>query len=65
MPFENIVEQVYWLSKIYINNLYFTSWLPVTTEVANNHAGTGMTEWRPSFISGPERNNNYKNIRRN
>ncbi len=65
MPFENIVEQVYWLSKIYINNLYFASRLPVTTEVANNHAGTGMTEWRPSFISGLERNNNYKNIRRN
>ena len=58
MPFENIVEQVYWLSKIYINNLYFASGLPVTTEVANNHAGTGMTEWRPSFIRGLERNNN-------
>lgn len=39
--FEKIVEQVYWFTKVYTNNLYNSTRLPATTERANNLAGSG------------------------
>lgn len=38
--FKLIVEQVYWFTKIYTNNLYHCTRLPATTQKANNIAGT-------------------------
>lgn len=39
-PFNIIVEQVYWLTKIYTNNLFNCTRLPATTQKANNISGT-------------------------
>lgn len=38
--FPLIVEQVYWLTKIYTNNLFNSTRLPATTQKANNISGT-------------------------
>lgn len=40
MDFTQIINQVYWLTKIYTNNLYYCTRLPATTQKANNIAGT-------------------------
>ena len=50
LPFETIVSQVYWFCKLYTNNIYYPSRLPATTEVANNRAGTGLKEYKASYI---------------
>lgn len=38
--FSELVEQVYWFTKVYTNNLYNSTRLPATTEKANNLVGT-------------------------
>jgi hypothetical protein len=38
--FFKLVEQVYWFTKVYTNNLYNSTRLPATTEKANNLVGT-------------------------
>ena len=48
--FENIVEQVYWFTKVYTNNLYNSSRLPATTEKANNIVGTGIKRFRSTYL---------------
>lgn len=48
-PFENIVFQIYWLTKIYTNNLYFSSRLPATTNRANSFARTGKNRYVSSY----------------
>ncbi len=40
-PFTILIEQVYWFTRVYTNNLYYSTRLPATTEMANNRAGTG------------------------
>lgn len=42
-PLDHIVNQVYWFTKIYTNNLYNSSKLPATTQKANNIVGTSNT----------------------
>ncbi len=39
--FTKLIEQVYWFTRVYTNNLYYSTRLPATTEMANNRAGTG------------------------
>lgn len=39
--FNNILEQIYWFTKVYTDNLYNPTRLPATTQKANNLAGTG------------------------
>lgn len=39
--FGNIVNQVYWFTKIYTTNIYFTTRIPATVMKANNIARTG------------------------
>ena len=48
--FSNIVEQVYWFTKVYTNNLYSSSRLPATTEKANNIVGTGLKNYQSSYL---------------
>ncbi|PHI17975.1 hypothetical protein CEQ90_20350 [Lewinellaceae bacterium SD302] len=49
--FSNLVEQVYWFTKVYTNNLYQSSRLPATTEKANNIVGTGLKRHQSSYLS--------------
>jgi hypothetical protein len=42
--FQKVVEQVYWFTKIYSNNLYFSTRLPATTQIANDIAITSKTK---------------------
>jgi hypothetical protein len=42
--FHKIVEQVYWFTKVYSNNLYFSTRLPATTQIANDVAITTKTK---------------------
>lgn len=44
-----IVNQVYWLTKIYTNNLYNSTRLPATTLKANNIVGTSSKEHRATY----------------
>ncbi|MFN8117107.1 MAG: Piwi domain-containing protein [Bacteroidia bacterium] len=50
MPFNEIVEQVYWLTKIYTNNLYNSTRLPATTLLANNIVSTSSKIHRASYL---------------
>jgi hypothetical protein len=50
LPFETIVSQVFWFCKLYTNNIYYPTRLPATTELANNRAGTGVKEYKASYI---------------
>ena len=48
--FDQLIEQVYWFTKVYTNNLYNSSRLPATTEKANNIVGTGLKRQRSSYL---------------
>jgi hypothetical protein len=48
--FQYIVEQVFWFTKVYTNNLYNSSRLPATTEKANNIVGTGKKRFESSYL---------------
>lgn len=48
--FKKIVEQVFWFTKVYTNNLYNSSRLPATTEKANNIVGTGIKRYESSYL---------------
>lgn len=48
--FDIIVQQVYWFTKIYTNNLYNSSRLPATTEKANNIVGTGIKRYESTYL---------------
>ena len=39
--FDKILNQIYWFTKVYTNNLYNSTRLPATTQKANNLVGTG------------------------
>jgi hypothetical protein len=39
--FDQILNQIYWFTKVYTNNLYNSTRLPATTQKANNLVGTG------------------------
>ena len=41
--FKQLLNQVYWFTKIYTNNLYNSTRLPATTQKANNLVGTGKS----------------------
>lgn len=47
--FPRIVDQVYWLTKIYTNNLYNSTRLPATTQIANNIVSTSLKAHKPSY----------------
>lgn len=49
--FSILIEQVYWFTKVYTNNLYQSSRLPATTEKANNIVGTGLKRFQSSYLS--------------
>lgn len=48
--FKLIVEQVYWFTKIYTNNLYHCTRLPATTQKANNIAGTSNKIHQATYL---------------
>ena len=48
--FGKIVEQVYWFTKVYTNNLYNSTRLPATTLKANNVVGTSMKQHKPTYL---------------
>lgn len=47
--FSELVEQVYWFTKVYTNNLYNSTRLPATTEKANNLAGTSNKRYISTY----------------
>lgn len=47
--FGNIVKQVYWLTRIYTTNIYFSTRIPATVMKANNIAGTGSKFQQASY----------------
>ncbi|MCB0539608.1 MAG: hypothetical protein KDE33_18980 [Bacteroidetes bacterium] len=49
--FQKIVEQVYWFTKLYTNNLYNSTRLPATTEKANNLAGTSNKQYISTYLA--------------
>lgn len=49
IPFNKIVDQVYWLTKVYTNNLFNSTRLPATTLLANNIVGTSTKVHRASY----------------
>lgn len=48
--FNIIVDQVYWFTKIYTENLYNSTRLPATTLKANNIVGTSIKLHRPTYL---------------
>lgn len=48
--FNKIVDQVYWFTKIYTNNLYNSTRLPATTLKANNIVGTSTKQHKPTYL---------------
>lgn len=48
--FDTIVQQIYWFTKVYTNNLYTSSRLPATTEKANNIVGTGIKRYESTYL---------------
>lgn len=48
--FNKIVDQVYWFTKVYTNNLYNSTRLPATTLKANNIVGTSVKQHRPTYL---------------
>jgi len=48
--FNKIVDQVYWFTKIYTNNLYNSTRLPATTLKANNIVGTSIKQHKPTYL---------------
>lgn len=48
--FNNIVDQVYWFTKVYTNNLYNSTRLPATTLKANNIVGTSLKQHKPTYL---------------
>ena len=48
--FTQIINQIYWLTKIYTNNLYYCTRLPATTQKANNIAGTSDKVHQASYL---------------
>ena len=50
IDFNNIVEQVYWFTKIYTENLFNSTRLPATTLKANNFVGTSKKQHRATYL---------------
>ncbi|KDN55853.1 argonaute/piwi family protein [Flavobacterium seoulense] len=50
LEFSKIVEQVYWFTKVYTNNLYNSTRLPATTLKANNVVGTSKKLHRSTYL---------------
>lgn len=48
--FEIILNHIYWLTKVYTNNLYTSSRLPATTLKANNLVSTSMRQHKASYL---------------
>jgi len=48
--FHKIVDQVYWFTKVYTNNLYNSTRLPATTLKANNIVGTSKKQHKPTYL---------------
>lgn len=48
--FNKIVDQVYWFTKVYTNNLYNSTRLPATTLKANNIVGTSFKQHKPTYL---------------
>ncbi|MCO4293072.1 hypothetical protein NF867_09370 [Solitalea sp. MAHUQ-68] len=48
--FNKIVDQVYWFTKVYTNNLYNSTRLPATTLKANNIVGTSGKGHQPTYL---------------
>jgi hypothetical protein len=48
--FNKIVDQVYWFTKVYTNNLYNSTRLPATTLKANNIVGTSSKKHSPTYL---------------
>ena len=48
--FNKIVDQVYWFTKVYTNNLYNSTRLPATTLKANNIVGTSIKQHKPTYL---------------
>lgn len=48
--FDKIVDQVYWFTKIYTNNLFNSTRLPATTLKANNIVGTAQTRHTQTYL---------------
>lgn len=51
LPFIDVVNQVYWFTKVYTNNLYNSTRLPASTEKANNIVGTGSKQYSSSYLA--------------
>lgn len=49
--FKELVDQVYWFTKIYTNNLYNSTRLPATTEKANNLVGTSNKRHSSTYMA--------------
>jgi len=47
--FHHIVDQVYWFTKLYSTNIYYSTRLPITTATANNIVGTGSKKHQASY----------------
>ena len=48
--FNKIIDQVYWFTKIYTNNLYNSTRLPATTLKANNIVGTSKKQHKSTYL---------------
>lgn len=48
--FGKIIDQVYWFTKVYTNNLYNSTRLPATTLKANNIVGTSAKIHRQTYL---------------
>jgi hypothetical protein len=48
--FNKIVDQVYWFTKVYTNNLYNSTRLPATTLKANNIVGTSSKQHTQTYL---------------
>jgi len=48
--FNKIVDQVYWFTKVYTNNLYNSTRLPATTLKANNIVGTSAKQHKSTYL---------------
>jgi hypothetical protein len=49
--FTNLIEQIFWFTKVYTNNLYNSTRLPATTELANNRTGTGDKRFVATYLA--------------
>jgi len=47
--FAKIVDQVYWFTKLYSTNIYYSTRLPITTATANNIVGAGSKKHQASY----------------